>query len=131
MSLTFGFFISAGPLHSGAQTAFEFLQAVLAKGHDIKQVFFYGDGVHHGNRLIHTENPELIRPWQQVADHHAIPLLLCSASAARRGIMDASQAHYFLKDTNNIAAGFAIAGLAQWFAVAQTIDRILIFGDRL
>lgn len=131
MVLTFGLFVSASPLHSGSQTAFEFLQAALAKGHVIKQVFFYGDGVHHGNRLIHTENPELISRWQHVADRHAIPLLLCSASAARRGIMDKAQAHYFLKDTDNIATGFAIAGLAQWFAVAPTIDRILMFGDRL
>src|SRR5262245_4083928 len=101
--LEFAILITASPLASGGDTAFQFILAALKKGHKIRQVFFYRDGVYHGSRLIHTENPAFIARWQMLAKEYNMPLLLCSASSARRGIMGIEQAKYFEKDSDNLA----------------------------
>jgi tRNA 2-thiouridine synthesizing protein D len=130
-SVEFAVLITASPLQSGGETAFQFIQSVLRKGHKIRQVFFYQDGVYHGSRLIHTENPILITRWQILAKEYVLPLMLCSASAARRGIMGQSQANYFEKDTDNLAENFCIAGLSQWFEAVSLAERVMVFGDVL
>lgn len=129
--LEFAILITASPLSSGGDTAFQFIHAALKKGHTIRQVFFYQDGVYHGSRLIHTENPAFIARWQSLAKEYVLPLLLCSASSARRGIMGVEQAKYFEKDTNNLAEGFQIVGLSAWFEAVSLVERMMVFGDML
>lgn len=127
--MQFAILITSPPLHRGSDTAFQFVQTALNKGHLIKRIFFYRDGVYHGSRLLYLENPTLMTRWQTLAEKHALELILCSASAARRGIMGSSQANYFDKDTDNLADAFQIASLTLWFEAVNTAKRVMVFGD--
>jgi tRNA 2-thiouridine synthesizing protein D len=121
--------ITSSPLHSSSTTAFQFLQAALNKKHQIKRVFFYQDGVYHGNQLIYSETPDLITRWQTLGKSHAIELILCAASCAKRGVMGKEQADYFEKNTHNLADGFQIASLSLWFESVLSADRVMVFGE--
>jgi tRNA 2-thiouridine synthesizing protein D len=125
----FAILITAPPLHSGGETAFQFIQAALKKGHCVRRIFFYRDGVYHGSRLVYSENPALMARWQILAKQHDLELVLCSASCARRGIMGKEQANYFEKDTDNLADNFCVASLSLWFEAVSLAERVIIFGE--
>ncbi len=55
--MNFGLLINEGPYnHQAADTAYQFARAALAKGHRVRRVFFYNDGVNNATRL--TEPPQ-------------------------------------------------------------------------
>lgn len=126
---SFALLITAAPLESASETAFQFSLAVLKKAHTIRHIFFYQNGVYHGNRLTYLENPALINRWQKLSQAYHFELTLCSASAARRGIMSEAQAQYFEKEGCNLAEGFQIAGLSVWFESVSLADRVMVFGE--
>lgn len=129
--LKFAILVTAPPLDKASDTAFYFLQAALKKGHIINQVFFYAEGVYHGNQLIYLENPDLIYRWQDLAAQYALKFVLCSASCARRGIMGKEQASYFEKKGCNLRENFEIASLSVWFAEMHIANRVMVFGEML
>lgn len=129
MQCNFAILITAPPLHRSSTTAFQFIEAALKKNHSIERIFFYQDGVYHGNRLIYLENPLLINRWQNLAQKHHLELILCSTSAAKRGIMGPEQADYFEKDTHNLAEEFQVGSLSLWFESVSLADRVMHFGD--
>lgn len=129
MQLNFAILITAPPLHRSSTTAFQFIEATLKKNYSIKRIFFYQDGVYHGNRLIYLENPLLINRWKNLAKKYDLELTLCSTSAARRGVMGPEQADYFEKDTHNLAEEFQLGSLSLWFESLLLADRVMNFGD--
>ena len=58
--MNFALLITAPPLHEQAWHALHFCEAARAQGHTVERVFFYGDGVLHGN-LLNT--PPLSSLW--------------------------------------------------------------------
>ena len=74
-----------------ASSAYLFANALLEKGHQIAQIFFYREGVVNANRLVLPANDEFDLPkaWITLAKRHQIPLHVCVAAALRRGIIDA------------------------------------------
>ena len=95
----------------GAFLAYQFSEALIKKGHEISQIFFFQDGVSNGNALVYPANDEvnLQKHWQMFSIAHNVPLHLCVAASQRRGIVDnlttSTTDHY------NLAEGFIIAGL--------------------
>ncbi|WP_239670765.1 sulfurtransferase complex subunit TusD [Vibrio variabilis] len=53
-----------------ARNAYQFANALIAKGHKLVSVFFYQDGVHNASRLTVPANDEfdLVAAWQNARD---------------------------------------------------------------
>lgn len=127
-----GVVISEGPYtHQAADTAYQFVKAALAEGHEVPRVFFYHDGVNVGTRLSVPPQDErhIQQNWTALATEHGIDLVICIAAAQRRGILDENEASRQGKDANNIAEGFRISGLGQLIEMGIQTDRLVMFGD--
>ncbi len=130
--MKFSILVSEGPYtHQAADTAYNFTQAALEKGHEIYRIFFYHDGVNNGTRLTTPpqDDRNIVNRWSELAQEHEIDLVLCVAAAQRRGIADADEARRNGKDADNIAAGFRISGLGQLIDAGIEADRLITFGD--
>jgi len=111
-----------------ADTAYQFIRAALARGHDILLVFFYYDGVLNGLRSLGAtagEESSVVR-WSQLAEESGLDLLLCVSAAERRGLRtpDASAAQ---PNGSSLASGFRIGGLGQWVDACLHCDRFIAF----
>ena len=130
--MKFGVVISEGPYtHQAADTAYHFVRAALAKGHEVPRVFFYHDGVNVGTRLSIPPQDErnIQKNWTALGQEHGIDLVICIAAAQRRGLLDENEASRQGKDANNIAEGFRISGLGQLIEMGIQTDRLMTFGD--
>ncbi|GMV47414.1 MAG: hypothetical protein AMXMBFR66_28120 [Pseudomonadota bacterium] len=119
--MKFALMVSEGPYtHQAADTAWNFAQAALAKGHEVMRVFFYHDGVYNATRL--TEPPQddrhIVNRWSKLKEEHNVDLVVCVAAALRRGIKD-----------EVLAPGFRISGLGQLVDAGIKCDRTVTFGD--
>ena len=113
--------VKEGPYtHQASDSALQFARAALSRGHTVARVFFYNDGVYNANEMIEPQSDErnLAALWSELAELHAVDLVVCVAAANRRGI----QARILQK-------GFRIAGLGQLVEAGIENDRIVVFGD--
>jgi tRNA 2-thiouridine synthesizing protein D len=119
--MKFAILINEGPYqHQATDTAYLFCRAALEKGHEIRRVFFYHDGVNNASSL--TEPPQddrnIVARWSKLAEEHKLDLVVCVAAALRRGIQE-----------ENLAPGFRISGLGQLVEAGIEADRLVTFGD--
>lgn len=117
--------VNAAPFsQQGSITAYNFAKAVLKRGHRLGQVFFYGDGIHNGNKFIAPPQDEtnLVTLWQELAEQHSIQLIICVAAAQRRGLLSDSEPL-----EANVAKGFVISGLGQLVTAMMQADRFVVF----
>lgn len=115
--------INAGPYSSeAADLAYHFAVAVLAKGHRLRRVFFYADGVYHALKLSAPPQDESnkVTRWTELAEIHRVDLVICSAAAQRRGVWSPEA-------EPELAAGFRVAGLALLAESILETDRLLVF----
>ncbi len=130
--MKFGIVVSEGPYtHQASDTAYNFVKAALAKGHEVARVFFYHDGVNVGTRLSvpPQDDRQIQAQWTALAKEHDLDLVICIAAAQRRGLLDENEAERQGKDANNIAEGFRISGLGQLIEMGIQADRTITFGD--
>jgi tRNA 2-thiouridine synthesizing protein D len=122
--------LSSPTQNTSQQSAYHFAQACLQQGHDITQIFFYGDAVLTANAFISPAQDELnIQTlWQTLSTDFNIPLVVCIAAANRRGILSEQEAKRHNKASYNLAQGFELAGLGQFIESAVTTDRTVTFG---
>ena len=116
-----GILINESPFtHQASDSAYRFVVAALAKGHQIYRVFFYNDGVYNGNTLSEPQSDDrnLVALWSKLGEEHGIDLVVCIAAALRRGIKD-----------EILAQGFRISGLGQLVEAGIMADRFVVFGD--
>ena len=119
--MKFAITINEGPYqHQASDSAYLFCKAALEKGHEIRRVFFYHDGVNNSTRL--TEPPQDDRNvgarWSKLAADHGVDLVVCVAAAQRRGITDGV-----------LGDNFRISGLGQLVEAGIEADRLVTFGD--
>lgn len=109
-----------------ASLAFQIAEALLETKHQIRQVFFFQEGVNHANALVHPASDEtnLVERWQNLAKSHRLSLHLCIAAAQRRGVVDEKTS---AKQQSNLAEGFILAGLGEFSQAVLTADRLLTF----
>ncbi len=130
--MKFGIMVSEGPYqHQASDSAYLFVKAALAKGHEIFRVFFYHDGVNNATRLTipPQDDRHIVNRWSELAAQHGIDLVVCVAAAQRRGLLDEGEAKRNGKDAHNIAPGFRISGLGQLVEAGIQADRLVVFGD--
>ncbi|MGC9401245.1 sulfurtransferase complex subunit TusD [Vibrio genomosp. F10 str. 9ZC157] len=112
-----------------SRVAFLFAQALIKKGHILKSVFFYQDGVSNGSSLTVPANDEfdLVQAWQKLASENHVSLETCVAAALRRGIVSENEAHQHNLESSNLADGFVQAGLGSLAESMLTQDRVVQF----
>ncbi|MGZ8201000.1 MAG: sulfurtransferase complex subunit TusD [Methylosarcina sp.] len=129
--MKFAIQINSSPYRSNAgYTAFRFIDALLAEGHEVFRVFFYHDGIYHGLRYATPPDDELrfTAQWSDLAKCHGIDLVLCISAAQRRGLLCSDEAKRQGKLDDDLAEGFRISGLGQLIEATLVADRFLVFG---
>ena len=105
-----------------AQSAYRFAEAALSAGHELRQVFFYGDGagaLRPG--VAAADRPDLDQAWRGLGARHGVSILACTAAAERRGI-------------EQLGAGDGLGAarpgtLGQLMLALGDSDRVLTFAD--
>src|SRR5690606_12802586 len=102
----------------------------LAQGHEVYRVFFYHDGVQASNALSTPPQDEfdLLKAWQKLIEQHDLDAVSCVASALKRGVLDAREAHRYEKPAATLAEGFVLSGLGQLVDASLQSDRVVSFG---
>jgi len=124
--------VNEGPYqHQASDSAYQFVVAALAGGHDVMRVFFYHDGVNNGTRLTTPpqDDRHIQKRWSALAADKGLDLVLCVAACQRRGLVDEGERDRNGKDATNIAEGFRISGLGQLIEAGIEADRMVTFGD--
>ena len=120
-----------GALYSSqaAFSALEFARASIEKGHSIRQVFFYQDGVSNANQLSNPVSDEFdaVAAWAEFAREHSIELVACISAAERRGVMSNDLAQEFADLNGNLHSAFMIAGLGVFQEASLQSDRTVRF----
>lgn len=121
--LTYTLQVNSPPYAGAADRAFFFAQALLRRGHRLRRVFFYRDGVYHALAAAEppADEPDRITRWSALAQAHGVDLVICSAAAQRRGVWQA-------RGKGALAPGFRVAGLALLAESVLDSDRWLRFG---
>lgn len=128
---TFALLVLGAPISSQSpQTALAFARAAIAAGHSIVRVFFFHDGVHCGNdfAIPPTGQASIAAQWGELAQQHGVDLVLCVASALKRGIINDGEAKRYAKNAGNLHASFELSGLGQWVEACALADRVVTFG---
>ncbi len=112
-----------------ALSALRFAEAVKRQGHDLYRVFFYHDGVTTGNQLVVAPQDELDvqAAWSSFGKKHNVELIVCIASALRRGLLDSAEADRNEKSNFNLDPAFTISGLGQFIDAGLQSDRLVTF----
>jgi len=119
--MKFCIIVNEGPYqHQASDSAWQFVTAAIAAGHEVLRVFFYHDGVHNGSALSDAPQDErnVQQGWAELAATHQLDMVLCIAAGKRRGIVE-----------SNTLPGFRIAGLGQLAEATINADRVITFGD--
>ncbi len=129
--MKFSIAVQGAPYSSQAPlSALHFARAVIDKHHEIVRVFFYQDGVYTGNNAIAPpqDEPDIRKMWSDFARENQIELIVCIASALRRGMLDKTEAKRYEKSGANLDQGFTISGLGQLIDAGLNADRLVTFG---
>ena len=130
--MKFSLLIHSSPFRSqNHTTALRFAEAVINQGHELYRVFFQHEAVLIANNLITPAQDEfnLQQAWQALASTHDADLVICVASAVKRGIVNEFEAKRHELDYANLAEHFVISGLGQLIDASANSDRVITFGD--
>ncbi|BFM11609.1 sulfurtransferase complex subunit TusD [Simiduia litorea] len=120
----------ASPSQSGCESAYQFACALVAAGHRVSRIFFYGDGVYQASLL--QQPPQGSNPihqrWAKFSKEHNTDLVVCIAAALKRGVCDHQEAQRYNLPASNLAPGFCLSGLGQLVDASVNTDRVITFG---
>lgn len=130
--MKFGIVVNEGPCQrQSADSAYHFVRAAIARGHEVTRVFFYHDGVHVGASASVPPQDErnVSENWSALAAEHGLDLVVCVAAAARRGVLDEDVGARLdpMPAPAGLAPNFRAAGLGQLIACGIDADRLLVF----
>ncbi|MEE9355895.1 MAG: sulfurtransferase complex subunit TusD [Methylococcaceae bacterium] len=128
--MKFAIQINASPYQSAAgETAYQFAISAIATGHKIYRIFFYYDGIYHGNHDASPPEDEVnyTNRWRDLAKQYSIDLVICISAAHRRGLLCEEELQRRGEHKNSLMEGFRISGLGQWVEAALEADRVVIF----
>ena len=70
-----------------------------------------------------------LQRWSQLSQSGDTELVLCVASAARRGVLDADESRRHGKASANMHAAFTVGGLGLLIEAATDCERLVTFGS--
>lgn len=124
--------INASPFqHQAADTAWHFIQAAIASGHEVYRVFFYHDGIFNACRDSRPPGDErdIVKRWATLQVEKDVDLVVCVSSAQRRGLLEKTVAKKVGGYDNALSDGFRIAGLGLLMEAVIESDRHITFGS--
>jgi tRNA 2-thiouridine synthesizing protein D len=110
-----GILVLDGPYqHQAADSAYHFIKAALARGHEITGVFLYTDGIHNASRFVKPPGERNIaQRWDELGAQ-GIDIVACTACAKFRGL------------TPNLKVDHVrLSGLGSLVEFIQTADRVV------
>ncbi|MBV1878196.1 MAG: sulfurtransferase complex subunit TusD [Pseudomonadales bacterium] len=128
--MKFAIAVFGAPYSSQASlSALHFAQAVTLAKHELYRVFFYHDGVLNGNNLMVPPQDELNlqNAWVEFAATSKSELVVCIASALRRGMLNAEETRRYEKTASSLDPAFIISGLGQLIDAGLQADRLVTF----
>lgn len=123
--------INASPYqYQASDSAWHFIQAALASGHEVYRVFFYQDGIYNALNDARPPGDErnIVKRWTELHQQHNVDLVVCVSSAQRRGLLETSVAKKLSGYESALAEGFRIAGLGLLMEALIDSDRLVTFG---
>ena len=113
-----------------ADSAWHYASALIEQGHTLHRVFFYHEGVFNGAGFAQMPQDEesRVQRWAQLADHHGVDLVLCVASALKRGLLDDTEAQRYEQPAASVHPAFTVSGLGQLIDASVECDRLVTFG---
>ncbi len=130
ITMKFSIAVMGAPYSSQAPlSALRFANAVINSGHTLYRVFFYSDGVYNGNALIIPPQDEINinESWCTFSREHDTELVVCIASALRRGMLNQAESDRFEKTVFNLSPEFTVSGLGQLIDAGLESDRLVTF----
>lgn len=114
-----GVMVVEGPYqHQAADSAYYFIQAARARGHEITGVFLFMDGVNNVNQFIKPPGERNIAQRFDELGAEGIPIVACTACAKFRGMRP-----------NIKVENVRLSGLGSLAGYLQDADRFVTFGD--
>ena len=104
--------------HEAADSAYHFVKAALARGHQITGIFLYTDGVNNANGYIKPPGERNIAERFSELGAQGIDIVACTACARFRG---------FRPDM--VAEHVRLSGLGSLAEYLKDADRFVTFGD--
>ena len=129
--MKFAIQVNSSPYQSHiSYTAYQFINTLLAQGHEVFRVFFYNEGVFQAFKYARPPDDEfqITAQWTELARSHQIDLVVCISAAQRRGLLCSDEAKRQGKQDDDLAEGFRISGLGQWVEATLEADRFIVFG---
>jgi tRNA 2-thiouridine synthesizing protein D len=117
--MKFGIMILDGPdQHQAADTAYHFIQAARARGHEIIGVFLFADGVDNVNRHINPPGERNIAARFDELGKAGVEVVACTACAKFRGLRPDIK-------VDNVK----LSGLGALAGFLQQAERFVTFSD--
>jgi tRNA 2-thiouridine synthesizing protein D len=114
-----GVMVLEGPYqHQAADSAYKFVQAALARGHEIVGVFLYTDGVNNANQFIKPPGERNIAQRFNELGEQGIEIVACTACAKFRGMRPNLKVEHV-----------RLSGLGSLSEYLRAADRFVTFGD--
>ena len=114
-----GVMVLEGPYqHQAADSAYKFIQAALARGHEIVGIFLYTDGVNNANQFIKPPGERNIAQRFNELGEQGIPVVACTACAKFRGMRPNLKVEHV-----------RLSGLGSLSEYLREADRFVTFGD--
>ena len=114
-----GVMVLEGPYqHQAADSAYKFVQAALARGHEIIGVFLYTDGVNNANQFINPPGERNIAERYNELGAQGIEVTACTACAKFRGMRPNLKVEHV-----------RLSGLGSLAEYLRAADRFVCFGD--
>jgi tRNA 2-thiouridine synthesizing protein D len=114
-----GVMVLEGPYqHQAADSAYKFVQAALARGHEIVGVFLYTDGVNNANQFINPPGERNIAERFNELGEQGVQIVACTACAQFRGMRPNLKVEHV-----------RLSGLGSLSEYLREADRFVTFGD--
>jgi tRNA 2-thiouridine synthesizing protein D len=114
-----GVMILEGPYqHQAADSAYHFIKAALARGHEITGIFLYTDAVNLSNRFVKPPGERNLAHMFDELGQQGIDIVACTACAKFRGMK---------RDLT--VENVRLSGLGALTEMLQQSDRFVTFGD--
>lgn len=85
--MTIGVMVLDGPYqHQAADSAYQFVKAAIARGHEIAGIFLFTDGVNNAQRFVSPPGERNIPQLYNELGAQGVEIVACTACAKFRGL---------------------------------------------